>query len=68
MTHMQAARDIRRGNHDAVSIPFTACIEIALVFPGLVPALFYRFRVVSLFHEIGVLKTKAGDYTPSTGL
>ena len=53
MAHVQTARDIRRGNDDAVVIPprVQACGKVARSLPGLVPAGFDLGRVVGLIHQ-----------------
>ena len=50
VSHVQAAGDIRRRDHDAVGRGVSGGLEIALIFPGLVPALLDGVRIVGLVH------------------
>jgi hypothetical protein len=43
MTHVQRPGDIGRGDHDAEGITATGHSKVAVLFPGLVPALFDGF-------------------------
>ena len=59
VTHMQCARHIGRGNHDAVRFAVTLRSEIAVLFPGAIPALFDCLRVVCFIHPRSVLQRQA---------
>ena len=50
VAHVQAAGHIWRRDHDAVGLALAARLEMAAVFPALVPALFDGLRVVGLVH------------------
>ncbi len=55
MSHMQRARYIGRGDHDAVGFAISLRSEITALFPDVVPTLFDGFRVVCLVHRDSVL-------------
>lgn len=50
MAHMQAAGDVRWRDHHAVGRALTSWLEIALVFPGLVPLAFDSMGFVGFIH------------------
>jgi len=60
VTHVQAAGDVGRRDHDAVGVALTLWLvgraiasrfEIAVLLPGLVPLLFDGLGVESFFHD-----------------
>ena len=52
VTHVQAARDIGRRNHDAVGLTLATRLEVAIFFPYPVPGLLYFPGVVGLIHSL----------------
>ncbi len=55
VTHVQAAGDIGRRDHDAIApVAVAPGREVAVLLPALVPGLFDRMRVVGLLHEVCV--------------
>ncbi|MND62135.1 hypothetical protein D3C80_534080 [compost metagenome] len=50
MTHVQAAGNVRRRNHDGVGIARALRGEIILGLPGVVPGSFNSVRLVGLIH------------------
>ena len=53
---MQGARDIGRWDHDAIRAAVSLGLEVAVLFPGLVPALLNSVRVVCFVHGYSVLQ------------
>ena len=50
VTHVQAAGDVRRWNHDAVRLARPRRLEVAPLLPGLVPGLLDFLWIVGLVH------------------
>ncbi len=67
VTHVQAAGDVRRRDHDGVGLARALRGEVVLGLPGLVPGSFNGVRLVGLIHArrdpIGIYSGKAGKYS-----
>ena len=50
VTHVQAAGDVRRRNHDAVGVAFTGWGEVTFLFPVFIQGLLDFVRLVSSIH------------------
>src|SRR3546814_15805986 len=61
VTHVQAAGDVRRRDHDGVGLAGTLRGEIVVRFPGLVPGSLDGVRLVGLVHAAGPLKRLVGN-------
>src|SRR5690606_17647662 len=53
VTHVQAAGDVGRRDHDAVGITLAGGLEVAALFPGVVPVLLDGLGVEGLVHVSG---------------
>src|SRR5690606_31188173 len=51
MTHMQAAGDVRRRNHNGVRLTRTLGRKVLIGFPSLVPSAFNGVRLIGLIHS-----------------
>src|SRR5471030_189946 len=67
VTHVQAAGDVRRRDHDGVGLARALRGEVILGLPGVVPGSFNGVRLVGLIHArrdpIGIYSGKADEYS-----